>query len=150
MERQFSVPVGFSDHSFGIEAAPLAVAAGAATIEKHITLDRARSGFDHRLSLLPDEFAAMVAAIRRAERMLGSAAKAPTSAESESAPRYHRMLAARRDLAAGEILGELDLGFLRLPPGSGGLAPDRYWSILGRRLKQPVPRYGAIGERDLE
>ncbi len=150
LEDAFAVPVGFSDHSLGIDAAPLAVAAGARLIEKHITLDRARPGFDHRLSLLPDEFAAMVAAIRRAERMLGTAEKAPTSAERDNAAHYHRTLAARRDLGAGRVLDAQDIGFLRMPAGSGGLAPDRYRATLGRILKRPLPRYDAIRESDLE
>ena len=58
LEQRFNLPVGFSDHGLGIEAAPLAVAAGAVMVEKHITLDKNRPGFDHHLSLLPDEFAA--------------------------------------------------------------------------------------------
>jgi N,N'-diacetyllegionaminate synthase len=150
LERRFDVPVGFSDHSLGIEAPPLAVAAGATMIEKHLTFDKSRPGFDHRLSLMPDEFAAMVRAIRRAEMMLGNAEKTLGAQERTSATRYHRKLAVRHDFQAGHTLCEDDISFLRMPPGTEGLEPDTYWSIIGRKLKWPVARYHAIVADDLE
>jgi N,N'-diacetyllegionaminate synthase len=150
LERQFDVPIGFSDHSLGIEAAPLAVAAGATMIEKHITFDKSRSGFDHYLSLVPDEFAQMVAAIRRAEAMLGNPEKTLGAQERDNAARYHRKLAARKDLQAGHRLDEQDIGFLRMPVGGEGLDPDSYWTVLGRKLKRPVARHHAVVAEDLE
>lgn len=56
----FDVAVGYSDHTLGIEVPIAAVALGATVIEKHLTLDRDLPGPDHRASLEPDEFAAMV------------------------------------------------------------------------------------------
>jgi N,N'-diacetyllegionaminate synthase len=150
LEQRFHVTVGFSDHSQGIEAASLAVAAGATMVEKHLTLDKNRFGFDHHLSLLPDEFAAMVSAIRRTEVMLGSAEKALGTQERASAARYHRKLAARHDLKVGHKLCEEDIGFLRMPLGTDGLEPDTYWSVMGRKLKRPIARHHAVVADDLE
>lgn len=150
LEQHCGVPVGFSDHSMGIDAAALAVGAGAVMLEKHITLDTTRTGFDHRLSLNPDTFKAMVDAVRRAERMLGAEEKALSADERSNAKRYHRKLAARRDLAAGQALAEADIAFLRVPPGSPGLMPHAYWEILGRKLKRPLPRGQAVLTSDLE
>ena len=53
-------PVGYSGHERGIEVPIAAVAMGAAVIEKHITVDRGMEGNDHKVSLLPDEFAQMM------------------------------------------------------------------------------------------
>ena len=150
LARRFNVPVGFSDHSLGIEAAPLAVAAGAVMIEKHITLDKSKPGFDHHLSLERDEFTAMVTAIRRAEVMLGHPGKTVGAKERANASRYHRKLAVRHDLQAGHRLREDDIGFLRMPAESGGLDPAAFWSILGRRLKRPLTRHHAVVDDDLE
>jgi N,N'-diacetyllegionaminate synthase len=150
LERRFSMPVGFSDHSLGIEAASLAVAAGAVMVEKHITFDKSRPGFDHHLSLMPDEFATMVKGIRRAEVMLGNSDKALGSQERANAARYHRKLAARHELKAGHKLGEEDISFLRMPADVDGLAPDAYWTILDRKLKRPIARHHALVEDDLE
>ena len=65
-------PVGYSGHERGIEVPIAAAALGAVVIEKHITLDRSMEGNDHKVSLLPDEFAQMVQGIRRVEESMGS------------------------------------------------------------------------------
>jgi N,N'-diacetyllegionaminate synthase len=75
--------IGFSDHTLGTLAPVLAVALGATVVEKHFTVDRSLPGTDHELSLLPDELAAMVRDIRRAELMLGEREKRPTTGELE-------------------------------------------------------------------
>ena len=64
-------PVGYSSHDRGINIAVAAVTLGASIIEKHFTLDRTLEGNDHRVSLLPAEFAQMVEAIRQVELALG-------------------------------------------------------------------------------
>jgi sialic acid synthase SpsE len=74
--------VGYSDHTAGILAPIVAVARGAAVIEKHITLDRAGPvelfksgkgymGTDHVLSIEPAELMEMMKQIREAEKILG-------------------------------------------------------------------------------
>lgn len=66
MRRRYQLPVGFSDHTVGIEAAVEAVKAGACIIEKHVTLSRADGGLDAAFSLEPHELAQMVKEIRNA------------------------------------------------------------------------------------
>ena len=51
--------VGYSGHERGIEVPIAAAALGAVVIEKHITLDRSMDN-DHKVSLLPNEFAQMI------------------------------------------------------------------------------------------
>ena len=51
---------GFSDHTLGIEACLVAVARGAAVIEKHFTLNKGLEGPDHVCSITPDELADLV------------------------------------------------------------------------------------------
>ncbi len=75
--------VGFSDHTLGIDAAVLAVAAGADLIEKHFTLDKSLPGTDHVLSATPAELEEMIQRIERAEVLLGSADKRPTENEKK-------------------------------------------------------------------
>ncbi|TAK12830.1 MAG: N-acetylneuraminate synthase, partial [Acidobacteria bacterium] len=81
LSRRFGVPVGFSDHTPGIEAAIAAVALGATIIEKHFTLDRTLPGPDHAASLEPPELNALVAAIRNVEAALGDGEKRPMPSE---------------------------------------------------------------------
>ena len=55
LEEMADVPVGFSDHSTGVEAAKVAIGNGAALIEKHFTIDRRLPGPDQEVSIEPDE-----------------------------------------------------------------------------------------------
>lgn len=53
--------VGYSDHSVGIDVPLIAIARGAITIEKHLTLDKSDITIrDHALSATPDEFQNLV------------------------------------------------------------------------------------------
>ena len=58
-----------------------ATALGAAVIEKHITLDRNMEGNDHKVSLLPEEFAEMMRGIRRVEESMGQAESGASAKE---------------------------------------------------------------------
>ncbi len=82
LERAFRVPVGWSDHTTGIDVAIAAVALGAAIIEKHFTTDRALPGPDHAASLEPGELAALMTAVRRVESALGAGVKRPSASEA--------------------------------------------------------------------
>ncbi len=71
LQRRYTCPIGYSDHTIGIEVPVLAVAAGACAVEKHFTLDRAMPGPDHALSADPKDLQAMVERIRVIEPILG-------------------------------------------------------------------------------
>src|SRR3989344_1386754 len=67
LKNRYHVPVGFSDHSIGIDAALAAVALGARVIEKHFSFSRDLWGADHKVSMTPDELKALVFGIRAIE-----------------------------------------------------------------------------------
>ncbi len=147
LRRAFGVPVGWSDHTPGIETALGAVAIGASLIEKHLTLDRDAAGPDHRASLEPDGFRALVAGIRSTEASLGDGRKRPVDAERDVAAVARRSLHWRRDLAAGATIGPDDLVALR--PGTG-LAPGRSTDLVGRRTASPVGGGQMVRGSDIE
>lgn len=131
LARTFHVPVGFSDHTLSIEAACAAVALGAAIIEKHLTLDRNRRGPDHRASLEPQEFAALVKAVRNVESALGDGCKRPMPCEASVREAARRSLVTTRPIAAGTELRREHLTAKR--PGSG-IVPHAMALVLGRRV----------------
>ncbi len=131
------LPVGYSDHSRGIEAAVGAVALGARVIEKHFTLDRALPGPDHSLSADPDEMTALVRACRRVASMRGEERVSPSPGEHQARLDFRRSIVAARDLEAGTVLSTSDLALKR--PGTG-LHPFRMEELLGRRLLTVVAR----------
>lgn len=149
LSREFRVPVGFSDHSLGDEAAGLAVAAGAMVIEKHFSLDPSRPGFDHRLSVDPAGLKALVCAVRRAEVMLGSAEKACSTEQEVAAQRYLRSIVARRDIELGETLTLENVGFMRTLPENRGLPPGAWDQLVGGRTVRTLDRYQSIQLDDI-
>ena len=148
-EERYEAPSGLSDHSLGVEAARLAVCAGAACIEKHITLDPSRPGFDHHMSLDPDEFGVMVMEIRRAENAMGAGAKIMSPEERINADRFRRYVVARDNLAAGLALAEADMVIMRTG-GEEGLPAERFDAVVGRVLARGVERFKPIKQSDLK
>ena len=146
MRRAFGVPVGWSDHSTGIEAAMTAVALGASIVEKHLTLSRDLPGPDQAASLEPAAFEAMVRAIRRVEASLGDGAKHPAAAELPIAAVARRSLHWARSLAAGASIEAADLAILR--PGTG-LPPSRVAALVGHRTARAVEAGSAVDPADV-
>jgi N-acetylneuraminate synthase/N,N'-diacetyllegionaminate synthase len=128
-------PVGLSDHTEGIIAAVGAVALGACFLEKHFTLDRYLPGPDHRFSATPEEFRALVGAVRTLERNLGDSPVGPTPSEAEGRKGFRLSCVAVRDLSAGHRLTDADLAFRR--PGTG-LPPAAAAWVVGRTLGRAV------------
>jgi N-acetylneuraminate synthase/N,N'-diacetyllegionaminate synthase len=135
LAARFGCPVGFSDHTLGIEVAVAAVARGAAIIEKHLTLDTSLPGPDHRASLDPGEFRAMVKAIRVVESALGDGVKRAMPSELDTRRVARKSLVAARALKAGERVGAGDL--LSKRPGTG-ISPAELPRVVGLRLTRDV------------
>ncbi len=72
LKERYDCPIGYSDHTLGVEVAPIAVAAGASIIEKHFTLDINADGPDHQLSADPETFKQLIKETRKIESILGS------------------------------------------------------------------------------
>ncbi|MBP7687329.1 MAG: N-acetylneuraminate synthase [Thermoflexales bacterium] len=142
MARAFGVPVGFSDHTAGIEVALAAVALGACVIEKHFTLDRTMPGPDHAASLEPDQLAAMIRGIRNVEAALGHGRKEPAARELNTAEVARKSLVAAHDLKAGMVLSAGELAVKR--PGTG-LPPAMRSYVIGRTLRVDVRAGTLIG-----
>jgi N-acetylneuraminate synthase len=114
--RRFNVVTGVSDHTLGLAVPVAAVALGAHVVEKHLTLSRSVPGPDAAFSLEPDEFAAMVAAVRVAEQALGGVRFGPSEHEQPSL-QFRRSLFVVRDVTAGEAFTADNVRSIR--PASG-------------------------------
>lgn len=132
MRTHFKRPIGWSDHTEGIEIASAAVAVGADVVEKHFTLSRDLPGPDHAASIEPAELGAMIRAIRTVQAALGEPRKGPTEAERPIAAVARKSLHWRRGLAPGETV-ELD-DLVELRPGTG-IQPGRIHEFVGRQAQ---------------
>jgi N-acetylneuraminate synthase len=132
----FDVPVGLSDHTLGFTVAAAAVALGACIIEKHLTLSRSTRGPDSAFSLEPEEFRAMVEAIRVVEHARGGVQYGCSEGEAASR-QFRRSLFVTEDTAAGAPLTTENLRSIR---PAHGIQPKYYSQVLGRRLARDVRR----------
>jgi N,N'-diacetyllegionaminate synthase len=122
------IPVGFSDHTQGPQAAAMAVALGAVLFEKHFTLDVNLPGPDHWFSEEPDGLSAWVRSIRDAETMLGKPYVRPTDVERVNRRDFQRRLIAARKIEVGEVFHDTNVTMLRSKAGMG--LPVDAWALL--------------------
>ena len=131
----FQVPIGLSDHTLDITVPVAAVALGACIVEKHFTLSRADRGPDSGFSLEPDEFSAMVKAIRTTESALGQVHFGASEHEAHSRV-FRRSLFVVKDIKRGDAFTQHNLRSIR--PGHG-LHPRHLDEVLGLQAKYDVP-----------
>lgn len=81
LRARYGCKVGYSGHERDIQPSVLAVAAGASSIERHITLDKSMYGSDQKASIEPEQLRALVREVRRAEKIVGSGEKILSPAE---------------------------------------------------------------------
>src|SRR3989344_460482 len=147
-------PVGFSDHTLGIDACILAAAMGATVLEKHFTLDRKMPGPDQQNSLEPNELKQLVDQVRkiqhmtkeekqtlidqmpRAKTLLGSDKKAPLTSELVIAEMARKAVIAATDIPAGATITAEMLTIKR--PAKDGLPPQMLSEIIGKTAKRNI------------
>ena len=130
LQKNFHLPVGYSDHTLGCEAAIAAVAMGACVIEKHFTLDRSMPGPDHLASTEPDEFRSLVDRIRAVELMLGTGIKCPTSDETEVKKVVTKRIVASKEISEGEIFTENNVCVKR---SNDGIPASEWDEVIGQK-----------------
>ena len=81
LRARYSCPVGYSGHEIGHLSTLGAVALGAASIERHFTLDRNMYGSDQKSSIEPSEMREMVSLIRQMEKARGTGERILTEKE---------------------------------------------------------------------
>ena len=134
IQRELGLPIGYSDHTLGIEVPIAAVALGATVIEKHFTLDKTLPGPDHKASLEPDELKAMVSAIRNIEKAIGgSGLKEVSKSEEKNKPIARKSIVASTDIKKGDIFTPENLTVKR--PGTG-ISPMQWDEVIGKEAKR--------------
>ena len=134
IQRELGVPVGYSDHTLGIEVPIAAVALGATVIEKHFTLDKTLPGPDHKASLEPEELKAMVSAIRNIEKAIGgSGLKEVSKSEAKNKPIARKSIVATKAIKKGDLFSVENLTIKR--PGTG-ISPMQWDEVIGKTAKK--------------
>ena len=129
----FGVPIGYSDHTLGIEVSIAAVALGATVIEKHFTLDKKLQGPDHRASLEPHELRSMVSAIRNIELAMGDGIKQIMPSEAMNVATGRKVIVATRFIKKGERLTAGNISTKRSNQGVSAIKWDEAIDSLALR-----------------
>ncbi|MBR2526666.1 N-acetylneuraminate synthase [bacterium] len=129
IKNKFNLPVGYSDHTQGIEIPVMAVAMGAKIIEKHFTLNKTMEGPDHKASLEPNELKQMVKSIRNIELAFGNGIKKPQENEKKNIEIVRKSIVAKCDIKKGEKFTEENLTVKR---PANGISPMRWDEIIGK------------------
>lgn len=139
--------VGYSGHERGWHVPVAAVARGAHIVEKHFTVDRGMEGNDHTVSLLPPEFAQMVAEIRDIEASIGTQREREVSTgEAMNRINLAKSLVAARPIAVGSTLVAEDVQ-VRSP--GRGLQPNKLPELLGREIRREMAEGDFFFDGDL-
>ena len=141
-------PVGYSGHERGIAVALAAVAKGAKVIEKHLSLDKTMEGSDHKVSLLPDEFAQMAQGIRQIEEAMGTASsRAVTQGEMMNRINLAKSLVSTADIAPGDVIAE---AMIDVKSPGRGVQPNRKAELIGMKAKRRIQAGDFFFPSDLE
>lgn len=132
LKNAFGYPVGYSDHTLGINMSIAARALGAVMLEKHFTLDSTDFGPDHAASVQPKEMKQLVQGLREVESGLGSTVRSFCEKELGQRKVHRRSLVCAKAIKAGEIIKTDNLTVKR--PGIG-IKPKYYDHVLGMKAK---------------
>jgi sialic acid synthase SpsE len=138
-------PIGFSDHSIGVEIPLASVAKGACVIEKHFTLDKSMFGWDHKVSATLEEMSLIVNGSKRINAALGSYRRIVSADEKLKIPAFRRSIVAARKIAAGQIISRADIDFKR--PGTG-IEPGAMHILIGKPARRDIEADAVISPED--
>jgi sialic acid synthase SpsE len=144
---RYQVPVGFSGHEIGCLATLIAVGLGACAVERHITTDKNMEGFDHKLSLDPEELKKMIYDIRLVEKSLGSGQKLVSEKEFITRRKYHVSMVSAHPIPANTYLNESMVVYKN--PGTG-IPYRRAVKILGCKAVRSIPSDTLLTEEMFE
>ena len=135
LESAFKLPVGLSDHTFGLLASTISMSIGAHVIERHFTLDRYMEGPDHILSSEPDEMKILVDRSKQIPIILGDGIKKIQNGEYFNINLQRKCLYVNKDLLKGDIITKKDITIKG--PG-GGILPKYIDLVIGRKLTEDI------------
>jgi N,N'-diacetyllegionaminate synthase len=146
LEREFGLPVGYSDHTLGIDVSYAAAVLGARSVEFHFTHDKTADGPDHMLSKDAAEVAQLVKKIRLLPTLMGDGVKRPTPTEMTTRRNNRKGLVTAAAIRKGDRLTRENLTIKRPATGIGC---EHYENVLGKAAGRDIEADAALSWDDL-
>ena len=141
LKQRYELITGYSGHEIGFFPTVIAVSLGAKIIERHITVDNTLEGFDHKISLEPNELSEMVKQIRNINIVKGSEKKIVSNVEKITRKKYHVSMTSNKKLKKGQVLTKSMIVFKN--PGTG-ISPQSSAKYYGKILNQDIENSSLI------
>ena len=135
LKSLFKIPIGLSDHTFGLFVSHTAIAIGANVIERHFTLDRTFEGPDHILSSEPDEFADLVKIAKTIPLVVGNGIKTIQPNEYDTLNMQRKSLHAACYINKDQIITK---EMISIKGPGGGLLPKYLDIVIGRTAREDI------------
>lgn len=135
LKQCFGIPVGLSDHTFGLFTSHTALAIGADVVERHFTLDRMLEGPDHILSSEPEEMKELVSLAKKIPFILGDGIKKIQPSEYDTLNMQRKSLYTLCNIKKGESITE---GMIAIKGPGGGILPRYFNMVVGRKAKVDI------------
>lgn len=135
LKDRYNLPVGYSGHEIGFLPSLIAVGLGAEIIERHYTLDKNMEGFDHKMSLNPNELKEMILQIRNVDEICGTDKKFVTKKEKITKDKYHVSIVSSCKINKGEKITKKHITYKN--PGTG-IEPKNENLVLGKIAKYNI------------
>mgnify|MGYP001162585709 FL=1 len=139
---------GLSDHTKGHETVLGAISLGARVIEKHFTDSNLRNGPDHKFSMNPKTWKAMINSARILELALGKKNKRIEKNEKDTVILQRRSIRVKRNIKKNEILRKKDCEYLR-PCPNDALPVYELDKILDKKIKFDIKKNEYIKKKFL-
>lgn len=132
LKQRYGLVTGYSGHEIGYLPTLVAVSMGAQLIERHYTLDKNMIGFDHKMSLGPDELISMMRDIKLIPQIQGNGEKVVSETEWITRRKYHVSMASKVAIKVGDVLTE-DMITWRNP--GTGIPTKNAHLVLGKKAR---------------
>jgi sialic acid synthase SpsE len=136
LRERYDLDIGYSGHEFGYLPTLIAVTMGAQLVERHYTIDKMMTGFDHKISLSSDELIAMVRDIRNVPKIQGNGKKKVSETEWVTRRKYHVSMTSAKAIPLDTILDDTMITWRN--PGTG-ISSKMAHIVIGKRAKHNIP-----------
>ncbi len=149
LSKKYNFPIGLSDHTPSIYNACGAVSLGASIIEKHFTFNKKLSGPDHKSSIEKSELKMLVDGVNANYLSRGSTKKI-FNEEKEIVSWARESVVTIKNISPNEKLNYSNISTKRPSPKKGQIPANRFFKIIGKRVKKTILKDKIISFRDIK